>query len=165
MGSWIDKRMGSAGRVWQLPSSHEQIVAGFNRSYNRVTFVSATMLFPRSVGIAVPNRTRFTYFEDRDQLCRLAESGMVEFRNVPAPLYTYNIRPKGSKGQGDWSRHNVFERACRARRRAGLAEWSSLEEFEAFLSRSLGQSIRWRGIRKLLTMKVYIENLRTSAIR
>jgi glycosyltransferase involved in cell wall biosynthesis len=162
VGSWIEQRIGENSRVWQLPVAHEDIVAGFNRFYNRVTFVSGTMLFPRAVGLKVPNRVQFKCFEDWDQLCRLSESGDVEFRNVPKVLFVYNIRPKGSKGRGDWSRYNILERACRARRFAGLPEWESVEDLEAYMASSPGAFLRWEGLRRLLELKVTLERLRIS---
>jgi glycosyltransferase involved in cell wall biosynthesis len=164
IGTWIEERIGTTARVWQLPVSHASIVQGFNRTYNRVTIVSGTILFPRELGLAVPMRPKFRHFEDWDQLCRFYEFGTVEFRNVARSLYRYNIRPKGSKGQRDWTRHNVYERACRARRWAQLPEWNSIEEFEAYLSRSPREYLRWRGLREVLEMKVTIERIRTSLL-
>lgn len=160
VGSWIERRVKNSSQVWRLPTSHQEIVAGFNRLYNRVTFVSGTMLFPRNLAMAVPGREKFRFFEDWDQLCRLHELGVAEFRNVPEVLYTYNIRTKGSKGQHDWSRYNVFERACRSRRCSGLQEWATEEEFELYLKQSPLQFARWRGMRSLLDVKVQLEMLR-----
>jgi glycosyltransferase involved in cell wall biosynthesis len=102
VGSWIEERLGERVRVRRLPTSHGDIVAGFHRFCNRVTFVSGTMLFPRSVWLAVPERPQFQYMEDWDQLCRIAEADAVEFCNVPEPLFVYNIRPKGVKGKSAW---------------------------------------------------------------
>lgn len=157
VGAWVERRTAAGSHCWQLPVDHEQIVAGFGCAYNRVTIVAGSMLLPRSVALEVPLRTRFKYFEDWDQLCRIHESGLVEFRNVPELLYTYNIRPKGSKGQQDWACYNVFERACRARRQAGLSEWSSLERFEEHLAGSPRAFLYWKGCRQLLRLKVSIE--------
>jgi len=157
VGSWIEQRIGNTIRVRQLPTSHSEIVAGLNRLFNRVTIVSGTMLFPRSLALAVPFRERFPIFEDWDLLCRFNELGTVEFRNVPKVLFTYNIRPKGSKSQRDWARFNVFERACRWHRHSGLPEWSSIEEFEAYLARSPLEFARWRGMQELLDIKLKIE--------
>lgn len=157
VGSWIEERIGDKSQIIRLPTSHEEIVAGFMRLYNRVTFVSGTMLFPHNLALAVPGRERFRYFEDWDQLCRLNELGTVEFRNVPEVLFTYNIRPKGSKGQVDWLRYNVFERACRARRCSGLEEWDAAEEFEAYLRRSPLEFLWWYALRGLLDIKLQME--------
>jgi glycosyltransferase involved in cell wall biosynthesis len=154
VGSWIEERIGNKSHIKRLPTSHEEIVAGLVRLYNRVTFVSGTMLFPHNVALAVPERERFRYFEDWDQLCRLNELGTVEFRNVPEVLFIYNIRPKGSKGQIDWLRYNVFERACRARRCSGLAEWETADEFEAYLRSSPFEFLRWYALRSLLDIKL-----------
>jgi glycosyltransferase involved in cell wall biosynthesis len=161
VGSWIEERIGDTRRIWRLPATHEEIVAGFKRSHNRVTFVSGTMLFPRSIALAVPNRVYFRYFEDWDQLCRMHEQGAVEFRNIQQPLFTYNIRPKGSKGgKRVWALYNVFERASRARRLAGKPEWTSAGEFESYIRRSPLEFLRWRGMQKLLEVKVNIEMAR-----
>lgn len=157
VGSWIEHRIGETSTIMRLPTSHEAIVAGLNRLYNRVTFVSGTMLFSRQLALAVPFRSRFRLFEDWDQLCRLYELGTVEFRNVPEPLFTYNIRLKGSKGQSDWTRFNVFERACRWRRHSGLTEWNSIDEFESFLARSPLAYARWHGVHMLLDIKLQME--------
>jgi glycosyltransferase involved in cell wall biosynthesis len=157
VGSWIEMRIGPSSRIRQLPTSHREIVAGLNRFYDRVTFVSGTIFFPRSLAVATPFRERFPYFEDWDQLCRLSELGTVEFCNIPRPLYTYNIRPKGTKGQANWARFNVFERACRARRHAGLTEWATIDEFETYLRRSPAEFIWWRGVQQLLNVKRQID--------
>jgi glycosyltransferase involved in cell wall biosynthesis len=157
VGTWVERRTATGSRTCQLPVCHEQIVAGFRRAYNRVTLVAGTMLLPRSIALAIPFRARFKYLEDWDQICRIHESGTAEFRNLPEVLYTYNIRPKGSKGQQDWACYNVFERACRARRRAGLAEWSSLEQFEAYLADSPLDCLIWTGCRQLVRLKASIE--------
>lgn len=157
VGTWIEYHLGISSRVLHLPAAHEEIVSGFNRLYNRVTFVSGTMLFPRFLALQVPGRSRFRYFEDWDQLCRMNELGTVEFRNVAEPLYVYNIRPKGSKGQADWAIYNVFERACRARRDCGLEEWETKKEFEEYLYRFPLQWVRWRGIQLMLHLKAQCE--------
>jgi len=160
VGTWIEQRFGSSGRIWKLPTSHEEIVLGFDRLYKRTTIVSGTIVFPRPLALAAPMRTRFKCFEDWDQLCRFSEFECVEFRNVPKVLYVYNIRPKGSKGMHDWSRYNIYERACQARRRAGEIEWSSIEEFEAYLRNSPRAFLRWEVLRYLLELKVNIERIR-----
>lgn len=157
VGCWFEEGIGSRRRVRSLPVLHEEIVAGFHRNYNRVTLLSATMLLPRAVALAAPMRNRFRCFEDWDQLCRISESGGVEFRNVPQALYTYNLRPKGSKGLREWSRYNIFERACRERRRAGLQEWASITDFEDYLSAHPKDRIRWGALRHLLQLKVMVE--------
>ena len=153
IGTWVEYRLGASTRVSPLPVEHRSIVAGFNRCCNRVTFVSGTMLVPRILAIMIPGRSRFRYFEDWDQLCRLNELGIAEFRNVARPLYVYNVRPKGSKSQSDWASYNVFERACRAQRRRGLEEWQTKDEFERHLLRSPLDLLRWRGIQFLLHLK------------
>ncbi len=158
VGSWVEKHVGKQCSIMRLPVSHEEIVAGFARHFNRVTFVSGSMLFPREIGLKIPNRTRFRYFEDWDQLCRMGESGLVEFRNVAEPLFIYNIRPKGSKSGGfDWARYNVFERASRMRRRRGQQEWETIEEFEAELTKSLLPNLCWGTVRTILEFKVNLE--------
>lgn len=157
VGSWVEMRTGDTSRIRRLPTSHNEIVAGLNRFYNRVTFVSGTIFLPRSVAIAVPFRERFSYFEDWDQLCRLSEQLTVEFSNIPKPLYTYNIRPKGTKGQANWARYNVFERASRARRHAGQDEWATIDEFEAYLKRTPTEFIWWCGVQRLLNLKRQID--------
>ena len=159
VGCWVERKIAGTSRILRLPVGHEDIVAGFHRSFRRVTFVSGTLLLPRSLAKVVTGRPRFRYFEDWDQLCRLEELGAAEFRNVPEVLYTYNIRAKGSKGQPDWSRYNVFERACRARRRAGRAEWQTAEEFESYVGAFPWQSMPWRVLRRLLELKVHLEML------
>lgn len=157
VGTWVEQLSAAGPRIRQLPVSHDQIVAGFGRAYKRVTIVAGTLLLPRSVAMAIPLRIRFKYLEDWDQLCRIHESQMVEFRNVPEFLYTYNIRPKGSKCQRDWACYNVFERACRARRQTGLTEWDSLEQFEAYLAGSMREFLYWSTLRQLLHLKAEIE--------
>ena len=157
VGSWIEHRIGDRSSIVRLPTSHDKIVAGLNRFYNRVTFVSGTMMLPRELALAIPFRERFRLFEDWDQLSRLHELGTAEFRNIPEPLFTYNIRPKGSKGQSDWSRFNVFERACRWRRHSGLPEWDTIDEFETFLVQSPLEFARWRAVRGLLDIKIRME--------
>ena len=157
VGTWVEQRSAAGLRIRQFPVLHDHIAAGFARAYKRVTIVAGTLLLPRTVAVAIPLRIRFKYLEDWDQLCRIHESQTVEFRNVPEVLYTYNIRPKGSKCQRDWACYNVFERACRARRQAGLTEWSSLEQFEAYLADSPRNFLYWMGCRQLLRLKVSIE--------
>ncbi|HKW67399.1 MAG TPA: glycosyltransferase family A protein [Terriglobales bacterium] len=157
VGTWVEQLSAAGPRIRELPTSHDQIVAGFGRRYKRVTIVAGTLLLPRSVAVAIPLRVRFRYLEDWDQLCRIHEAQRVEFRNVPQVLYIYNIRPKGSKCQQDWACYNVFERACRARRQAGLMEWDSLEQFEAYLAGSTREFLYWRTFRQLLRLKANIE--------
>jgi glycosyltransferase involved in cell wall biosynthesis len=159
VGSWIQRKLAGQSRTFRLPVPHAEIVAGFYRLYDRATFVSGTMLLPRRLALAVPGRPRFRYFGDWDQLCRLEELGEAEFRNVPEVLFTYNIRTKGCKGQVEWARYNAFERACRARRRAGRAEWETAEEFESYLQRSPWEWAKWRALRGLLGIKVRLEML------
>jgi hypothetical protein len=157
VGTWVEQLSAAGPRIRQLPVSHDQIVAGFGRAYKRVTIVAGTLLLPHSVAVAIPLRIRFKYLEDWDQICRIHEAQMVEFRNVPEVLYTYNIRPKGSKCQRDWAVYNVFERACRARRQAGLTEWDCLEQFQAHLAGSVRQFLYWRTLQQLLRLKAHIE--------
>lgn len=157
VGTWVEQRTAAGSRVCQFPVCHEEIVAGFLRGYDRVTMVGGTTLLPRSVAQAVPLRLRFKYLQDWDQLCRIHESGMVEFRNVPEVLYIYNISPKGAKAQKDWTWYNIFERACRARRRSGLPEWRSLEQFREHLARSPRDFLFWQSLRQLLRLKVSLE--------
>lgn len=153
VGSWIEERIGPEVRICRFPTSHQEIVAGFDRIYNRVTFVSGTMLFPRKVWIAVPERPQFRYMEDWDQLCRLVEADAVEFVNVQEPLFVYNIRAKGVRRQNDWPLYNVFERACRKRRRAGLDEWSSIDEFKSYLTGIGPTCLWWRSLRGMIHLK------------
>ena len=157
VGTWIEYRLGANARVPQLPTSHSEIVAGFLRLYNRVTFVSGTMLLPRFLAIQIPGRSRFRYFEDWDQLCRFNELGTIEFRNIPEPLYAYNVRPKGSKGQADWAIYNVYERACRSRRYSGLKEWETRKQFEQYLNQFPLQFLRWRTLQLMLHLKSQCE--------
>lgn len=159
VGCWVERNVAGMSRIVRLPVAHAEIVAGFHRSLHRVTFVSGTMLLPRSLAMAAPGRPRFRYFEDWDQLCRLEELGTAEFRNLPEVLYTYNIRAKGSKGQPDWSRYNIFERACRARRRSGGPEWTTAEDFESYLRQFPWRSMPWRVLQMLLEVKVQLEML------
>jgi glycosyltransferase involved in cell wall biosynthesis len=157
VGTWVERRTASGSRVWRLPTSHEAIVAGLERGYNRVTIVGGTLLLPRDLGLAVPSRVRFKNLQDWDQLCRIHELRTVEFRNVPEVLYTYNIRAKGVKNQSAWLRYNIFERACRARRHTGHEEWGSLREFERYLACSPLEFLYWNSVKQLLRAKVYIE--------
>lgn len=158
VGSWVKERIGNLTKIWRLPESHEQIVAGFEKHFNRVRFVNGTMLLPRAVALATPSRPRFFYFEDWDQLCRLHEKGEVEFRNVQQALYTYFLRPKGTKsGLGEWARQNVFERACRARRLRGLPEFETIDAFNKHLASDWGAALLWRTVERLLEVKVHRE--------
>ncbi|HEV2132769.1 MAG TPA: glycosyltransferase family 2 protein [Terracidiphilus sp.] len=153
VGTWIDMDRGSDLSVLRLPLDHSSIIKGFTRATRRVTFVSATMMYPSAIAKQVPQRPKFRYFEDWDMLCRLSESTSLEFCNIPEPLYRYILRKKGSKAQGDWADYNVFCRACHERRRAQLPEWESLEQFRKDQRMPLKERCRWGILRALLSAK------------
>lgn len=153
VGTWIDMDRGSELSVLRLPLDHSSIVKGFTRTTRRVTFVSATMMYPTTIAKQVPQRPKFRYFEDWDMLCRISESTPLQFCNIPQPLYRYILRKKGSKAQGDWADYNVFCRACHERRRARLPEWETLEQFRKDRTMPLTERCRWGILRGLLSAK------------
>jgi glycosyltransferase involved in cell wall biosynthesis len=157
VGCWMEQSLAEVSTILQFPSDHDSIVAGFTRLTRRCTFASATLLWPLTIARAFPQRPMFRYMEDWDLLCRVAEANVVEFYNVPAPLYRYILRPKGVKMQRGWAEYNVFQRACQERRRLASREWESFEEFKRYLETSSIDRLRWGLLRKALESKAHLE--------
>jgi len=128
-GTWIKIIINGKETLKKLPIDHNEIIKGFNRHFNSVTFVAGTMMASNSIFKEFKYRTKFKYFEDWDLLLRLYESGRVNFLNVPEPLYSYCIRSKSSRTAQDWYDYNIFARNCQKRRRKQLGEFNSLYEF------------------------------------
>jgi len=135
-----------------LPETHKEIINGFRRIYKRLTIVAGTILAPKKIMQDIPYRTRFRYQQDWDHMLRLYESRKVEFYNCPEPLYTHFIRPKGVYFKPGWLEHNIFIRNCQHRRRKGLAEFETIQQFFQYLDRHSLQKLKWLTIRELLRL-------------
>jgi glycosyltransferase involved in cell wall biosynthesis len=150
VGASVRRVEGTSETMVQPPETHDEIVQGFQRLYNRTTIISGTILAPRDILLKVPYRTKFKYMQDWDHMVRLHESGQVEFYNCQEPLYTYYIRPKGVLFKPDWLDYNIFVRNCQERRRSGLIEFETLRAFKEHLNRHLLEKIKWLGLRTLI---------------
>lgn len=139
--------------IKSLPVNHKEIVKGFNRVINRVTFVAGTMICKTDLLKKFNYRNKFKYFEDWDLLLRLNESKEVRFCNVSEPLYTYIIRGKSSRYEHDWYDYNIFVRNCQSRRRKKLNEYDSLYDFNLYLKNNLFKNIYYNIMKILIYVK------------
>lgn len=113
-----------------FPFSNNEICKGFNRCFNRVTMVGATLLGPIDLFRAIPFRIQYKYMEDWDQLLRLHESKICMFSNHPEALYNYFLNEETSTTTNpERIRYNVFLRYNEIMRKRGLEEFTSCEEF------------------------------------
>jgi glycosyltransferase involved in cell wall biosynthesis len=133
-----------------FPSKHSEIIKGFQRNFKRVKIVGGTILGNKKIFENFPYRPQFKYMQDWDQLLRMWESGKIEFSNYPASLYNYYLR-KGKSVTFNLERikYNVFLRNCESRRKNGLSEFTSYEEFIKHLNTSFIENIKWRSFIKL----------------
>ena len=148
-------------RIVKLPETHENIIKGFKRLYNRVTIVSGTILAPKKILQEIPYRVRFKYMQDWDHSLRLFESGKVEFYNCQEPLYTYYIRSKGVLFNPEWLDYNIYVRNCQERRKKRLNEFGNIEDFLAYLKRHPVERIKWFGLKKAIGLKLRINQKRS----
>jgi len=157
-GTWIKIIAGDIEKIKALPASNDEIIKGFIRKFNRVTFVAGTMMASSSIFKEFKYRTKFKYFEDWDLLLRLYESGKVNFVNVPELLYTYCIRSKSSRVETDWYDYNVFARNCQLRRLIGESEFDSLEKFNSYLKDNSFEALYYKSLKIMIRVKRRIEN-------
>lgn len=148
VGTWI-KKVDKKETLVKLPIENRDIIKGFRRSYNRVTFVAGTLFCSSEILRRFRYREKIHYVEDLDLLQRLYEDGRYEFNNIPEYLYTYYIRNKGSKAKPDWIDYNYFQRNCQKRRLKGENEFENIEEFKKYLSSNRYQNLRWTIFRYL----------------
>lgn len=142
--------------VWKMPEGHAEIIKGFKRIFNRTVIVAGTILAPKEILLDIPYRTKFKYFEDWDLLLRIFETGRAEFCNCQEPLYTYHIRPKGVLQKPEWSDYNIYDRNCQERRKKGLDEFRTLEEFLRYLEKQPLARLKWFGLKKLIELRLRI---------
>jgi len=143
--------------ITMMPETHEEIIKGFQRLYNRATIVSGTILAPKKTFQEIPYRLRFKYIQDWDHSLRLYESGRVQFYNCQEPLYSYYIRTKAVIFKPEWLDYNIFVRDCQVRRRKGLQEFQNLEEFLAHLDAHPFERLKWCSLKKLVELKRRIQ--------
>jgi glycosyltransferase involved in cell wall biosynthesis len=148
-------------RIVKLPETHEDIIKGFKRLYNRATIVSGTILAPKKILQEIPYRVRFKYMQDWDHSLRLFESGKVEFYNCQEPLYTYYIRSKGVLFNTEWLDYNIYVRNCQERRKKRLNEFGKIEDFLAYLKKHPFEKIKWFGLKKAIELKLRINQKRS----
>lgn len=141
-----------------LPTNHDEIIKGFERKINRVTFVAGTIMCKTDLLRQYKYRVKFKYFEDWDLLLRLYESGAVKFSNVAEPLYTYLIRTKSSRNEADWYDYNIFTRNCQSRRKRGLKEFETVEEFKNFIAADFIKSFYYKSLKKMIYLKRIFQN-------
>ena len=140
-GTWVTVSTNGKEIVKELPVNHADIIKGFNRTFNRVTFVAGTIMSATQLLRQFKYQVKLKYFEDWDLLLRLSESGTVTFRNVPEPLYSYYIREKSTRLEKDWYDYNLFSRNCQDRRRKHQREFVSVEDFKSYLMQDRAASI------------------------
>jgi glycosyltransferase involved in cell wall biosynthesis len=158
-GSFFKMVSKNINKEKRLPIHHDEIIKGFQRKFNRVTFVAGTMMASCSIFKQFKYRTKFKYFEDWDLLLRLYESNKIKFVNVPETLYTYIIRSKSSRREKDWYDYNVFVRNCQSRRLKGIKEFDSLTEFNLHLNSNLLEKYYYESFKLLISIKRKIERL------
>jgi glycosyltransferase involved in cell wall biosynthesis len=157
VGCWT-QLFGLSEGVLNPPVDHKEIIAGFNREYNRATMIAGTLMCDRALLLEYPYRKKFKYFTDYDLLLRLYESQKVKFCNIPRPLYHYYIRKKGTKFQDDWFDYNIFLRDCKYRRRSGLEEFNNPNEmFLYYKQRNFKRYILYKTFVKLLYYKLKLK--------
>lgn len=142
VGTWIIK-IDKKRIHLKLPIEHQDIVKGFRRWYNRVTFIAGTLFCSTDILKQFRYRENIHYVEDLDLLQRLYEDGRYVFYNIPEYLYTYYIRSKGSKAKPDWIDYNYFQRNCQKRRLEGKHEFEDIAEFKRYLASNKFQNLKW----------------------
>ena len=155
--TWINVITNNHRKIKSLPTRHRDIIRGFERSFNRVTFVAGTIMASSILFREFKYRAKFKYFEDWDLLLRLYESGRVQFVNIPEPLYSYFIRSKSTRYQSDWYDFNVFNRDCQRRRRKGVSEFESLEEFLGYVKKNRLAFLYYTFLKTMISTKKIIE--------
>jgi hypothetical protein len=81
------------------------------------------------------------------------ETGSVEFQNCPQILYTYYIRPKGVVFQHEWLDCYLFVRHCQIRRKRGMPEFGSLQDFLDYLHGSPIRGLLAGSLKTAIQMK------------
>ena len=155
VGTWVRRVQDGAHTIMRLPADHDNIVKGFSRVRNRTTMVPGTILAPTALLRTVQYRQRFRYMQDWDHILRLHESRMALFANCTTPLYNYYIRPKGVIHRPQWLDHNIYVRHCQHRRRRGLPECATLEQFLAHLERHPVERCAWSALRFLIRLNLW----------
>ena len=158
VGCWV-KLFELKSGVLEPPTEHKDIVAGFNREYNRVTMVAGTLMCRKDILVEFPYRNKFKYFCDYDLLLRIYESDRnIIFHNIPEPLYHYYIWKKGTKFQKDWFDYNIFLRNCKFRRRRGLIEFDDPKAmYNYYKKNNLFGFLFLKSISELLKLKLKLK--------
>lgn len=156
VGCSIFRIEGGVERKVILPESHNEIIKGFKRLYNRDTIVGGLILAPKEIMDKIIFKTQLRYFEDWDQLLRLFETREVEFWNCQEPLYTYYIRQKGVLFQSNWIDDNLYVRHCQNRRKLGLKELDSVDSLDKFFNMHPFEKAKWSALRKMILFKRYM---------
>jgi glycosyltransferase involved in cell wall biosynthesis len=155
-GCWVIKK-GLENSLMKMPSSNEEIIKGFDRSVNRTTIVGATIMGHRDIFLKFKYRLKFKYFTDWDLLARMHESRLIKFANVAQPLYTYNIRAKGTKYQKDWLDFNIFMRNSQELRRKNLKEYESpMQMFSDLRKNNKTKYFRYKLLQELIKLKRFL---------
>jgi glycosyltransferase involved in cell wall biosynthesis len=162
IGCLANRIENGTSRILNVPEQHNEIIKGFQRVRKRVTIISGTALAPRQVLLRFPQRLKFRYMQDWDQMLRMFESGEVKFYNCQEPLYTYFIRGKGTIFQREWIDYNIFVRNCQFRRNKGLGEFDSINEFQRHIARHLLEWSRWKAIKSLVGLQLKIIRMRAA---
>lgn len=154
VGCSVKRVEGDQERIVTLPETHDEIILGFKRLYNRSTIVSGTILAPKKILQEIPYRPRFKYIQDWDHTLRLYESGKVEFYNCQEPLYTYYIRTKGVLYKPDWPDYNIWIRNCQERRNKDLNEFETLDAFFRYIDDHPLERFKWFTLRELIRWRI-----------
>jgi glycosyltransferase involved in cell wall biosynthesis len=155
-GSWVQKS-GLENKLLRLPVNNKNIIRGFNRQYNRVTIVGATIMGAKKIFEQFSYRTKFKYYTDWDLLLRMYETKAINFVNVDIPLYNYIIRKKSTKYQTDWLDYNIFLRDCQFKRRKGKKEYESPEQmFNQTKSKEISKYFLYKSFQKLIQLKRFL---------
>jgi len=155
-GCWVQKQ-GLSVELMKLPISHEEIILGFERQYNRTTIVGATIMGHRSIFEKYKYDEKFTFFEDWDFILRLYDSKEIRFINVDIPLYTYNIHTNGTKFNKEWFDFNLFARDCQIKRRKGKVEFLDIDSFRKNIQSDFKKKILYNIIKILLNIKIKLK--------
>jgi glycosyltransferase involved in cell wall biosynthesis len=152
VGCWVRQAYGQKEWLLRTPETHAEIVKGFRRLSNRATIVSGTIMAPAQIMREIPYRVRFEYSQDWDHMLRLYESRRVELCNYPEPLYNYLIRDKATYLKPHYFDDNIFCRNSQQRRRRGQEEFSTRQDFFAYLDAHPLEKAKWMGLRLLLRL-------------
>ena len=155
-GCWVQKR-GLTDHLMKVPTSHEGIIAGFERQYNRTTIVGATIMGHKSIFEKYRYKEKFKFFEDWDLILRLYCSNEVKFVNVDIPLYTYNIHQSGTKFNKEWFDYNLFARDCQFKRKNGMVEFQDIDTFRISIKNDIKKLIVYSLFKMILKVKIKIK--------